>query len=288
MSTRTHSRSGACDIHRFRGGFTLVELLVVIAILGVLVGLLLPAVQMAREAGRRSQCHNHLKQIALALHNYHDVHHSLPERWFDAGTADAWAWGASLLPFVEQSSLAARCDFRRQPTEGSNVDAIKTPLAIHRCPSEVAPPSETFFAYGRNYSYVEITLPYGNYGMNNRIDRPMNFRDVTDGLSNTILLGESAAWRYEDPYFRLLVATTWSSNAWGDSANWDMVFFYPAVVCDVICNPGECGAIASSYHPGGAQFSLFDGSARFISATIAWQTLLRLADPRDGQPVGAF
>ncbi len=269
-------------------GFTLVELLVVIAILGILVGLLLPAVQRAREAARQSQCRNHLKQLALGLHNYHDVHRSLPQRWYDAGTSDCWAWGASALPFIEQSPLASRCDFRRQPTEGGNPDAIKTTLALFRCPSEVAPPSETFYAYGRDFSYVQVTLPYGNYGMNNWLDRPVSFRDVTDGLSNTILLGESATWRYEAPYFRLVVGLTWSSNIWGDSSNWDMVIFYPAVVCDDMCQPGQCGAVASSYHGSGAQFSLFDGSARFISDTINRQTLTRLADPRDGQPVGEF
>ncbi len=269
-------------------GFTLVELLVVIAILGVLVGLLLPAVQHAREAARRTQCRNHLKQLALGLHNYHDVHRVLPERFFDAGTPDCWAWGASALPFIEQEALSSRCDFRRQPTEGNNVDQIKTSLVLFRCPSEVAPQLETFYAYGPGYSYVEITLPYGNYGMNNTLSRPTAFRDVTDGLSNTILLGESTAWRYQTAYFRVLVGLTWSSNVWGDSANWDFVFFYPAIICDSICEPGECGGVASSYHPGGVHFSLFDGSVRFVRATIDPKTLYRLAEPRDGQPVGEF
>lgn len=288
MRGTAHNSRAADRVGQTNRGFTLVELLVVIAILGVLVGLLLPAVQQARGAARRSQCRNHLKQLALALHNYHDVHRVLPERFFAAGTPDEWAWGASILPFIEQGAVSSRCDFRRQPTEGTNVDQIKTTLALFRCPSEIAAPAETFYAYGRRFSYVQVTLPCGNYGMNNEISRPTAFRDVTDGLSNTIMLGEATAWRYESPYFRALVASTWSSNIWGDSANWDLVIFYPAIICDYICGPGECGAVASSYHSGGVHFALFDGSVRFISATISSQTLRRLAYLRDGQPVGEF
>jgi prepilin-type N-terminal cleavage/methylation domain-containing protein len=91
-------------------GFTLIELLVVIAVIAVLIALLLPAVQQAREAARRSQCKNNLKQLALALHNYHDVHNSLPPGWIEdpaiTGQEDGiWAWSAFLLPMLEQTAL---------------------------------------------------------------------------------------------------------------------------------------------------------------------------------------
>ena len=94
-------------IHKRLNGFTLVELLVVIAIIGILVGLLLPAVQAAREAARRMQCTNNLKQIGLAMHNYHDTYRSFPigHHFPGQGNGTGWTWTYSILPFIEQSSL---------------------------------------------------------------------------------------------------------------------------------------------------------------------------------------
>lgn len=121
-------------------GFTLIELLVVIAIIAVLVALLLPAVQAAREAARRTQCANNLKQLALGMHNYHDTQRTFPPGVVISNQA---AWGAMLLPFIEQKPLADRIDYRFPMQTGlptaSNLDQIDEPLPTFRCPSDNAP-----------------------------------------------------------------------------------------------------------------------------------------------------
>src|SRR5688500_5409942 len=118
-----------------RIGFTLVELLVVIAIIGVLVALLLPAVQAAREAARRSSCGNNLKQIGLALHNYHDTINTLPAT---TGFTRGWGLLPVMLPYIEQQALHARCDFTRQ-VFCNNPDILTAKLPWMRCPSDPLP-----------------------------------------------------------------------------------------------------------------------------------------------------
>jgi len=127
------------------GGFTLVELLVVIAIIGVLVALLLPAVQAAREAARRSSCSNNLKQIGLGLHNYHDTILSFPPGWIDHPTTNAeqWGWSALMLPYIEQGPLYDKLGVsrgslqERMTVDGANVyPATRTPLKVFICPSD--------------------------------------------------------------------------------------------------------------------------------------------------------
>jgi prepilin-type N-terminal cleavage/methylation domain-containing protein/prepilin-type processing-associated H-X9-DG protein len=127
-------------------GFTLVELLVVIAIIGVLVALLLPAVQAAREAARRMQCANNLKQIGLALHNYHDAQRTFPMAYFvyldpATGNINVGTWGVMVLPYMEQQPLYDRYDarvpaaFELGPVGEANIAVIQTPLPVYMCPS---------------------------------------------------------------------------------------------------------------------------------------------------------
>jgi len=138
---------------RHRAAFTLVELLVVIAIIGVMVGLLLPAVQAAREAARRMQCGDRLKQIGLAMHNYHSVYNRFPTGYYsfpttsgmgpsavrmDSWTWDAgpgWGWAAAILPFMEQAALYERIRTDRPLWDPIHIDAIQTKLPVYLCPS---------------------------------------------------------------------------------------------------------------------------------------------------------
>ncbi|MDR0870506.1 MAG: DUF1559 domain-containing protein [Planctomycetaceae bacterium] len=128
-----------------QNAFTLVELLVVIAVIGVLIGLLLPAVQAAREAARRMSCTNNLKQIGIALHNYHGVHNALPAAWFgydahnnpDPLGNPGWAWAAAILPFVEQSNVQSNFIHYDKPVSDAANDAARIAvLKLFRCPSD--------------------------------------------------------------------------------------------------------------------------------------------------------
>nr|MDQ3333114.1 DUF1559 domain-containing protein [Planctomycetota bacterium] len=191
---------------RRRGGFTLIELLVVIAIIAILIALLLPAVQQAREAARRIQCKNNLKQVGLALHNYADTHGGFPPvSVMPLGqTFQPWSGHARLLPFIEQANLANLIDWDVSPEFTSNPIAAKTRVAIYMCPSEINDRERvtpTLIHYPLNYSFNEGTWfiydpVSGRVGDGafhpNKAFRPA---DITDGLSNTLAAAENKAYQ---------------------------------------------------------------------------------------------
>jgi prepilin-type N-terminal cleavage/methylation domain-containing protein len=274
-------------------GFTLVELLVVIAIIGVLVALLLPAVQAAREAARSSQCKNNVRQIGLATHNYHDIHNRLPPGWIanaPEGTP-GWGWTVSLLPQMEQTPLHNSINRNLPISDAVNQQARETVLNILICPSDPTPKVFTLATGGEDHGHeheeeeeegghhhsVDDGTPMfrvsrsnyvGMFGTNEIEDNPSGnngpfgylsqtrFADFTDGLSNTLLVGERHA-RYGASMWQGVVPT----------ANEAMVRVVG--VADHTPNHHDHHFDDfTSYHPAGVHFVLGDGSVRRIDDHI--------------------
>jgi len=201
--------------------FTLIELLVVIAIIGVLIALLLPAVQKARESANRAKCQNHLHQIGIALHSYHGDHGSFPSgyRWtprtpdIPTQTDPGWSWAALLLPYLEQDNLQRQINFRSSVSDPSNEPIRTTVLPIFVCPTDQqtglfqiqTTTGLSFSAATNSYAacfggLVEIgdTPGCGN-GLFYRNSR-VRIADITDGSSNTFAIGERAALFAQAPW----------------------------------------------------------------------------------------
>ena len=181
-------------------GFTLIEVLVVIAIIGLLIALLLPAVQAAREAARRMQCANNLKQIGIALHAYHDVIGSLPPGYDFHAPWCEWSASTMLLPRLEQSALFNAINFNvawpGSPNNPVNATAITASVAVFVCPSDLdrLTNPQGHVGYCGNWGARPLryaTIPDGPFGGHPFQNAgPLGFRDLTDGLSQTALYSE--------------------------------------------------------------------------------------------------
>lgn len=278
-------------------GFTLIELLVVIAIIAILIALLLPAVQQAREAARRSTCKNNLKQIGLALHNYHGTHNIFPYGYNTVpfpgctdGTEDIrTGWGFFILPFIDQAPLYQYCNTNGASdcpiwhtttalidTAGTGARAI---IPVYNCPSDPMGGINTDYSpnnMGKS-NYKGVTLDatnqaraFGTSAVTTRI------RDITDGTSNTLLIGEAGT---KDSY----VGGVWMgviSDVHDNMANVNNTTTWAI--------NGTEGDAFNSVHTGGCHFLMGDGKVRFISENINRDLYSNLGTINGGEVIGEF
>ncbi|WP_254512703.1 DUF1559 family PulG-like putative transporter [Anatilimnocola floriformis] len=345
-----------------RRAFTLVELLVVIAIIGVLVALLLPAVQAAREAARRIQCQNHLKQLALGIHNHEGTYKTFPlglELRSGATTARS-TFFVAILPFIEQQPLYDKWDFTNSVnnvslTVGSSRAATK--IKVHVCPSDIFrenpfmlpgtgeafSPSQT--ASGNPYGgYYSGTSYAGNYGTggyhtsfstfpirpdgvlfmtgpgtelrvpggnlhalaeNHQSLPPLRISEITDGTSNTLMLGEKNhkdadfdQWTGENSGFKMYQVSAW---AWAGGRKGSAMLFGSSAVAinttvrklsptaattpNIQNQDRRFNAWGSNHAGGGSNFALSDGSIRFVRDSISLQILAAVSTRAGGETV---
>ena len=310
-------------------GFTLIELLVVIAIIAILIALLLPAVQQAREAARRTQCRNNLKQVGLAFHNYHDVHGSFPPGYIarsvtaldpaSADTGPGFAWGAMLLPMLDQGPLYNQIELNANADTPHNISVGQEFLTVFRCPTDTATErftvdngSTQFEIASANYvgvfGYGSVTMAPGNPDPQGLLFRNSNsrFRDIIDGSSSTMLVGE----RTHQHRFNRSMPSVAADSTWfaafpgvfrsagmgmmpdegpgslilghvGQQMPSGMTMHHPPNTTNHIVN-------FSSLHEGGIHFLMADGSVHFLSENVDYNTFRWLGQVNDGNVIGEF
>ncbi|WP_435018162.1 DUF1559 domain-containing protein [Tundrisphaera sp. TA3] len=310
-----------------RRGFTLIELLVVIAIIAVLIALLLPAVQAAREAARRMQCSNNLKQLSLGIHNFHTANDALPTSESKPATR---YWEAQILPYLEQQSLFNAYNSSINHSAIGNSTAVQTYMNAMLCPSTPAGPrltplfpSSPAGAWGAAVAdYAASTGFYSMMWTNGLMQSAqpadvtgvfsgsttggssaglLNLRDVTDGTSNTIMLVECAGrpqiWRTG----RTMIAGSGTSSAngvsisaWAESNVLALRGFDPGKEwIGVTKNMGRCAVNCSNYlgvygfHPGGANVAMADGSVRFLKESVTVEILAALSTRQGAEIVSS-
>jgi prepilin-type N-terminal cleavage/methylation domain-containing protein len=277
-----------------RRGFTLIELLVVIAIIAVLIGLLLPAVQQAREAARRAQCRNNLMQLILAVYNYEQAHEVLPPGVvnYDGPIKTEpngyhFSWLAQLLPYMDHNIVYKHIDFHVGVYDPANSTARSVVINSFICPSESS--SGKMDAVGpTNYAAchndVETPIAADNNGvffLNSRI----RSERIEDGASNTIFLGEKSI---ELGHLGWASGTASTLRNMGEPINSNNLRLLRSTrVGDGLLNvnPLSVGGFGSA-HVGGCYFALGDGSVRFISENGTLSVLQKLANRSDGSIIG--
>ncbi len=351
-----------------RTGFTLIELLVVIAIIAILVALLLPAVQQAREAARRSHCKNNLKQIGLALHNYHGAHSAFPAGYFSYATstgagpatanidpltwdaAPGWGWSAMLLPFLDAENLIGQIDFDTPLWAPANSSAIQAKLTVFLCPSATggdesftvrdASGSTLLFGgspvvLGRSHYvashgqescwgecgsspagviftdiYTSTTASVSINGNAAAVaDGPFyrnsqtRMRDVTDGLSNTVFIGEHSSRLSEKTWVGVVPGAfthpQFSTPENGPDAAGTLTLVHAGpsggelditglpIIHPINFPTYHVGQMFAEHHSGG-HVGLGDGSVRFVSENINLLTWAELASIDEGEVAGEF
>lgn len=276
-------------------GFTLIELLVVIAIIAILLALLLPAVQQAREAARRTQCKNNLMQIGLALHNYEMAHEVFPPGCvnpdgpiINAEEKYHMSWTVQILPTMEQASLFSRVDFAEGAYSAMNAAIRSVNIPGFECPSDPAR-GISASSYAACFGGGDVPIDVDNNGLL-FLNSSIGYEEIHDGASNTILVGEKAVMKAVTPisWMSGTLATLRNSGV-PINGGWDVNGSGgrgPKSPSPAPSNTATSGF--SSYHTGGAQFVLADGSVRFLSENINPQTLANLGNREDLEPLMDF
>jgi prepilin-type N-terminal cleavage/methylation domain-containing protein/prepilin-type processing-associated H-X9-DG protein len=312
------SAADAVSLRGAKSGFTLIELLVVIAIIAILIGLLLPAVQKVREAAARAKCSNNLKQIGLAVHNYHSTHGRLPP----GGDARGFSAHAILLPYLEQDNLHKLINFNVPPLDPANATPTGTTIPGFLCPSD--PQSQVPAGQGGNnyvWTYGSDILFRSNTGSGPFVFLGTAFKltDITDGTSNTAAFCERRKGDFNNG---TLTLTTDLFNAAGAGSP------TTADQADAMCNaftpldpstqfrsdygaywiqalhptmyqhvglpnakgcafpPSNCSMSANSAHSNGVNLLLCDGSVRFVNSGISMPTWRALGTRAAGDILG--
>ncbi len=308
------SRKRIARFSRSLRGFTLVELLVVIAIIGILVSLLLPAVQAAREAARRMQCGNNLRQHGIALHNYHAARETFPPASLahpdlPHPNSNYWSWSALILPYVEQSTIHRRINFNYSYSSLQNQQVIKNPLSFYQCPS--APPNQLITcckgipgeADAAESKYAAVTT-YESDSIDpsaRGIDKPerakpgrgtlgvmINHRgarvaQIRDGTSQTLMVAERDSDQADRvdmpsdycPNLNCFIGLPWASENQATTAY------------GINGDAHHSQRGVNSHHSGGAQFLFADGHVAFLSESINQETLVALTTIAGGEVIDA-
>ncbi len=291
--------------------FTLIELLVVISIIGLLIALLLPAVQSAREAGRRAQCVNNLKQLGVALHAYEGTHQTFPPGYVSnfkpdgTDTGPGWGWASMLLPQMEQKPLFDTINFNL-PIEGpANLTCRVTTISSFLCPSDTVKP--TWWAMVRDISGIPTqriceVAPSNVVGVFGTSDPGINgdgifFRNsrvalgsITDGLSNTLAVGERS---------HQLGEATWTGSvtnavlfpADNDGVGYPRPEDGPGMILGHAggrLGPGDPNGEVNQFHsrhPGGVNFLFADGHVGFLKTSMPYKTFRALATRAGGETI---
>ena len=296
-----------------RSGFTLVELLVVIAIIGILIALLLPAVQSAREASRRASCQNNLKQIGLAVHGYHDAEKMVPPGCY---WDDSPSWLVLILPHLEGENISDLWHLNQRYHHPDNDGARAHPVSVYLCPSRTRPgpltefgerhddgevvpiPAGAYTDYAGNAGPFVQQPPVGVVGRGSTempngviisqawgttdkfyVNSNIRFRNVTDGLSATFLAGEkhiTEGFYGPDHYDGPAFSCT----------DWWFVIRLGSSVFPMAQQPSDrLWGSFGSWHPGVCNFLFCDGSVKAVSTEISPSVLRRFTDRHDGEVV---
>lgn len=324
-------------------GFTLVELLVVIAIIGILIGMLLPAVQQVREAARRTQCSNNMRQTSLALFNYESAHMQFPSAgqakrggsgsnsgqnvfFSDRGVLESFGNAAPsvqayILPFIEQNNVASLFNLRYRydvdpgtPGAMTNQEAAKSSIDVYICPSS----ARSSFVDSEGYGFTDYSAPVTvRPGLSGNPDQPRfkcvlngdskrRIASITDGTSNTIAMAEDAGRADVATGGYMVIKTeTMDDGTSADRRSWawadpDNAFNVdklvnnsptpvggpPGCTWDIVnCGPNE---ETFSFHPGGANCALADGSVHFVDANVSAEVFAALMSKNGGEVVSIF